>query len=89
MSVERVKPMSGEEIAQELGTTRQYVCNTLKSGMRKIYISLKKLNPDMTPFEIVNAIREFFGLEDSEDIQMFFDAFPPDIRLEIQNSCQN
>jgi len=82
----RMMPMDGEEIAQELGFTRQYVCNTLKSALRKIYYSLKDQNPDMTPFEIVNGVREFFGLEDADDIQMFFSCFPSDIRKEIELS---
>jgi predicted transcriptional regulator len=82
---EKVEPMDGEQIAQELGTTRQYVCNTLKSALRKIYKSLKKKNPDMTPFEIVNAIREFFGIEDTDEIRIFFNAFPPDVREEVEN----
>lgn len=82
----RTIPMDGEEIAQELGFTRQYVSNTLKSALRKIYYSLKDQNPDMTPFEIVNGVREFFGLEDADDIQMFFSCFPSDIRKEIKLS---
>jgi benzoyl-CoA reductase/2-hydroxyglutaryl-CoA dehydratase subunit BcrC/BadD/HgdB len=85
---ENVEPMTGEEIAQEFGTTRQYVCNTLKSGLRKLYNGLSKMNPDMTPFEIVNAIREFFGICDTDEIQMFFNAFPPDIRQKVELSMK-
>lgn len=85
---EMVEPMDGEQIAQELGTTRQYVCNTLKSALRKLYKGVKKMNPDMEPFEIVNGIREFLGIENTDEIRMFFNAFPPDIREEIESSMK-
>jgi len=85
---ERIEPMDGEEIAKELGTTRQYICNTLKSALRKVYKSLKQKNPDMTPFEIVNAIREFFGIEDTDEVRIFFQSFPPDVREEVESSMK-
>lgn len=85
---EQVEPMDGEQIAQELGTTRQYVCNTIKSGLRKLYAGLKKKNPDMEPFELVNAIRDFFGIEDTDEIRIFFSSFPPDVREEVENSMK-
>ena len=43
--------MSGEEIAKKLGVTRQYVSNTLKSAMRKIYIGIKQASGD-GPFKV-------------------------------------
>ena len=81
-----IEPLNGEEIAQELGTTRQYVCNTLKTALKKMYKGVKRLNPDMTPFEIINGIRNYLGITDTEEIQIFFNAFPKAIRNEIASS---
>jgi hypothetical protein len=43
--------MSGEEIAQKLGVTRQYVSNTLKSALRKVYLGIKDVSGD-PPFKV-------------------------------------
>ena len=83
-----IRTMSGEEIAQELGTIRQYISNTIKSGLRKIYKSLKRKNPDMSPFELINAIMNFFEIRDTEEIRNFWTCFPPDIRNEVENSME-
>ena len=81
-----ISPKSGEEIANELGTTRQYVSNTIKSGLKKLYKGVKAKNPDLTPFEVVNSIMVFFDIKDTIEIEKFFNAFPPTIKNEIKLS---
>lgn len=83
-----MRQMSGEEIAKESGWSRQYTSKLLKSGLGKLYYKLKKLNPDMTPFEITNGIREYFDLRSSEDIKNFFTLFPPKVKKEIEESLK-
>jgi hypothetical protein len=78
--------MNGEEIAQEFGWSRQYVSNILKQSMRKLYQKLKRRNPELSPFEIVDEIRQYFDLRDTDEIHLFFSLFPPSIRTEIYES---
>lgn len=85
---ERKEPLNGEDIAKEIGSTRQYVCNTLKSGLSKMYYGLSKKCPDLTPFEIVEALRAFFGCETKKEIEKFYNAFPPKIREKVQKSLE-
>lgn len=83
-SVEYKKAMSGSEIARELGITRQAVSQTLKRTMGKVYTNLLKENITENPTETVFFMRDWLGVEDEEDIEMFFSLFPLKIRSEIK-----
>ena len=74
-----------EEIAQELGVTRQCIAQTAKSGLRKIYLNVKKLYPDLSPQEIAHEICITFNLT-GKDQQEFLRAFPSDIKKLFQNN---
>jgi DNA-binding CsgD family transcriptional regulator len=74
--------MSGSEIAKEIGVSRQAVSNTLKRGLKKLYLTVKKENKT-GPFETAVGIAIGLNVDDSE-YKKFFKLFPPDIRKEIE-----
>lgn len=47
---------SGQQIADELGITRQAVAQTVKRSLTKIYKVYAKEYPEMSPFELVAKI---------------------------------
>lgn len=77
-----VKPMSGEEIAKELGITRQAVKNTLHRAMGKVYAALKAANPDMSPFEVCVVMMNGLDVGDP-DLSNFFKMLPADVKKEV------
>ena len=79
--------MTGAEIAKELGITRQAVSNTLKRAMKKMFISMKKDNPDMSDFDVAVSLQVGLGVDDV-DVKKFFKLFPPDVRKKIEASAQ-
>ena len=86
LSEKEQRYVSGSKSSDEIGTTRQYENSTLRSALGKLYKGLKKMNPEMTPFEIVNALRNYYGVISTEDVEMFFNSFPKNIREEIKAS---
>jgi len=77
--------MTGTEIGKELGMSRQSVSNTLKRGLKKIYLELKKENKT-SPFETATSLAIGLNVDDSE-YKKFFKLFPPDIRSEIEKDA--
>jgi predicted transcriptional regulator len=82
--MERVKAMSGSEIARELNISRQAVSQTLKRGVTKLYEGLQEQGLTDGPTETVVFLQDYLGITDEEDIQQFFDMFPKNIRDEIK-----
>jgi len=74
--------MSGQEIASELGITRQAVSNTLKRALGKAYNNAKELWSEESPFEVATNLSIMFGVKD-DDVSKFFKLFPINIRIEI------
>ena len=74
--------MTGTEIANELGISRQAVSNTLKRGLKKLYDTLKKEN-GTGAFETAVNIAIGFNVVDDE-YKKFFKLFPPAVRKEIE-----
>jgi hypothetical protein len=74
--------MNGQEIANELGISRQAVSNTLKKGLVKVYKAMKMEN-NTGPFETAVSIAVGF-MVDSQEYKKFFKLFPPAIRKEIE-----
>jgi hypothetical protein len=74
--------MNGQEIANELGISRQSVSNTLKKGLVKVYKAMKMEN-NTGPFETAVSIAVGFGV-DNQEYKKFFKLFPPAIRKEIE-----
>jgi len=80
--------MTGAEIAKELGITRQAVSNTLKRAMKKMFIAMKKENPDMSDFDVAVSLQIGLGVDDV-DVKKFFKLFPPDVRKKIEASAKS
>ena len=80
------KPMTGSEIADELGISRQAVSQSLKKSMKKIYRQVKKLNLADTPFEIVLVMMTFLNINQAskQDVEEFYCLFPKDLQKEIR-----
>jgi predicted transcriptional regulator len=83
------KPMTGAQIARELGITRQAVSNNLKRAMTKVYAEVKKMESSWGPFEVAVAMSQMFGVEQDspEELKKFFKLFPPKIRKEIEQDA--
>jgi len=86
MVLKEGKAMSGEEIAQELGTTRQYISNTLKSAMTKVFDNAQKQFPDLGPYEVAMELIKILQV-DEEDVGNFYNLFPPRIRELIKKDA--
>lgn len=81
-------PMSGAEIANELGISRQAVSNTLKRAMKKIYLGVQKIEENWTPFQIASSMIEAFNITNQEEINKFYRLFPPEIKELIEEDAQ-
>lgn len=81
-------PMTGAEIAKELGITRQAVSNTLKRSMGKIFAEMKKLHKDADAFEVAAMIALGWDAANTvAEMKKFFTLFPPKIRKEIEDAA--
>jgi hypothetical protein len=80
-------PMSGAEIEKELGVTRQNVSQILKRALNKCYIHVKKMDGNMSPFEIANYMAQMFDIQKSDDLDKFFSLFPPKLKEIIKESA--
>jgi len=83
-----VKSMNGEQIAEELNITRQAVSNSLKRGMRKCYLYVRRTWPELGPLAasifLMKWLDNIGSIEfDMNEIKKFNSLFPPDIRKEI------
>lgn len=83
------RPMTGAQIARELGITRQAVSNNLKRAMSKVYAEVKKTEKGWGPFETAVAMSQMFGVEQDspEELKKFFKLFPPKLRKEIEQDA--
>lgn len=80
------RPMTGSEIAEELGIKRQAVSNTLKRALGKTYYGMKKMNKSK-PFETLVYLAIGFGVVETE-MRKFYKLFPPDVRKEIKEDAK-
>jgi DNA-binding phage protein len=81
--------MTVQDIAKDMGITRQYAHRALKSAMGKMWKQAKKVFPDDPPFKLVLSIMKTLGIDDAsqEDINSFVGAFPEDIQKEIKKDA--
>ena len=82
MTMVQLPPMSGQEIADSLGVTRQAVSKTLKRAMEKMWKEFMKDN-SLSPFEAAAAMASGFNVTEVE-MKKFFKLFPPKVRKEIE-----
>ena len=80
-------PMTGEEIATELNTSRQHISQQLKKIMERAYNHVKVNNKDMTPFKIAVRLAVVFGINqrDENEVKKFFKLFPMEVRAKIKD----
>lgn len=78
--------MNGEEIASHLQISRQAVSNSLKRGMEKLFIEMKKKNRFSNDFEIAIMVLESLGCFDGDvdSVKKDFNLFPPKIKEKIK-----
>lgn len=88
-NVEYVAAKTGSEIARELDISRQAVSQSLKRAISKVYRGLLEEKVTETPTETVMFMRDWFGVEDEEDIAQFFDLFSREIQDEIREHARN
>jgi hypothetical protein len=86
--------MNGEEIAEALGITRQAVSNSLKRGMRKCYLYVRRTWPELSPLSasifLMKWLDSIGSIEfDMNEIKKFTSLFPPDIRKEINQDIES
>ncbi len=88
-NVEYVKAKTGSEIARELDISRQAVSQSLKRAIIKVYEGLLSEDVCESPTEALLFMRDWFGVNDDEDIQQFYDLFPKyikdDIKLDVRD----
>lgn len=82
-----ISPMSGSEIAKELGITRQAVSNTLKRTLGKLISAVKKDHPEWDYFDSAVSIMTFLDVEE-DDMSKFFRLFPPKSREKIERDAR-
>lgn len=87
MKVDR--PMDNEEIAERMGVTHQWVLQSLKSGIAKIYTKYRKTT-DLEPFDICMRMTKMFGIPEDldEEIKSFIKSFPKEIKGEILRNAE-
>ena len=75
---------NGQLIADELGTTRQYVSNTIKRALNKLFLSYKQQFPELTDFEICAKLMDEFSIDITPKN---FQCFPKRIREKVKASA--
>lgn len=83
------KPLTGSEIATELGISRQAVSQSLKKSMKKIYKQVIKTKLADRPFEIALVMMDAFNINQAseQDVEDFYALFPKDIKNEIRKDA--
>ena len=81
--------MTGQEIADLLGTSRHNISNILKRAMKKVYNGVREMeiDPKFGPFESMVVMYLILKPED-DDLEKFFRLFPRKIRDEIRNDAR-
>jgi DNA-binding transcriptional regulator LsrR (DeoR family) len=81
---------TGEEIAQELGISRQAVSNTLKRGMEKLFLEFKRKNRLNDDFEVAVLVLDYLDVLDGDvsSVKKDFNLFPPKIKDRIKKAAE-
>jgi len=83
-------PLSGSEIARELGITRQAVSFALRKSVVKMYHEILNRGYAEGSFEAIQTLAEMLqvNLGSIEDIRDFISLFPEDIQEEIKTDAR-
>ena len=81
--------MNGEQIAQELGISRQAVSFTLKKAIRKLYKKMFVYNFADTPFDATLCLMEMLNVSygDINDVIDFVNLFDEKTKKEIEDDA--
>lgn len=80
-------PMSGQEIAAELNTSRQHISQQLKRILAKLVVRFSFENKELSPFEVVVYMIEVLGINqrDESEVKKFFKLLPLEAQKKIAN----
>ena len=76
--------ITGEEIANELGITRQAVSQALKRAVAKIFIEAEKLRPELDAWLLLGYVLETLNIQ-PDDYAAFAKMIPAYMRKRIQH----
>ncbi len=81
MNNKMTKPMSGSEIARELGMTRQSVSYSIRKSMKKMYKRVINLGIADTPFQVILVLMDVLNVKSNsvKDIKEFVALFDKDV----------
>lgn len=88
MANDEPRPMGCQEIADELGVSRQYISQTTKAALGKVYRNLEKLDPYLSPLEIIESLMMMFKIDHEDDVADFLESFPPEIKELVKEDAR-
>ena len=79
--INECKPMSGAEIADKLGISRQAVSYSLRKSMKKMYHRVLQDGIAETPFQAILSLMEALKVDSNsvDDVKVFLKLFDKDI----------
>lgn len=83
-----VPPKTGEEIAKDIGISRQAVSQHLKRAIRKFYTETKKLDSSWGPFDTAVVMSVMLNIGES-DLNKFLSLFPPMLKKKIKDDARS
>lgn len=87
--MEKIKQMSGSEVARHLGITRQTVSATTKRALGKMYTSVRELGLADTPFEAMIVLMTMCNISEGvvDDVDSFITLFSSKIQDDVKSSA--
>ena len=77
------------QLAADFQTSRQYIDMAIKRAMGKVYRSTSKMNPDLSPFEVVVLIAKMFNVQMAKDFERFYTDFPMSVRKTVMEDAMH
>lgn len=77
-----------QAVADDMGVSRQYVNQVLKSGIRKIWAAWRSEDSGSSPFESFQNLVKVLNIK-PEDYGEFFKKLPEEVRDEIEADAGN
>lgn len=83
-----VKAMNGEEIADELGISRQAVSQTIKRAVNKVYKGLVTKHKN-SPANAFLQMQEYFGVSDVDDVEDLYKFLTKENMEAVKKDARN
>lgn len=82
--------MNGNEVAEHLGVSRQFVSMCTRNGIYKIYKEVLRQGISNTPAEAVCAMMVGLGIHKATEIEVyeFINLFPKDIITKVKKELK-